>query len=248
MKNASSSVVKSAYDTSQRSAPTRGVRRRCHQEALTTCSGEATRPDASTDRHHRRQAAHRLREQARVHAPAHRHHRFENELAPAADGQRALAQAAGERQQEQVGEAEAVHRGDERHRHALAEGARRRQAAHDVNEPEHGAEDAEGRRVAGRRLEDPRRLVVARLAGAHFGGQQIAQQRRLHAVHRQRQAVAQEVVVHAIEVGFEREHAVAVRADRPWRRAATRGRRDRRRARRTSATASRAASNTAPGA
>ena len=206
-----------------------------HDGALATArSGEAARPDPSTAGIAGDQAAHRLRQQARMHPAAQAHHGFEDQFAAASGGQRALAQAPGQWQQQQVREPEPVDGGDERHRHAAAERARRAEALHHVHEAEHGAEDAEGGRIAGGRLEDAGRLVVDRLAGAHLGGQQVAQQRRLDAVHRERQAVAQEVVLDADRA---RSRARGRRCGAPAptsRPAPTRASRGRRRAPRTS--------------
>ena len=148
-----------------------------------------------------------------MHAAPQRHHRFEHELAAADGGERTLAQTAGERQQQQVGQAEAVDGGHERHRHAATERARRAQTLHHVHEPEHGAEDAERGGVAAGGFEDPRGLVIERFAGAHLGSQQVADQGRLHAVHHQRQSIAQELVVDPLDVGLERQDAAAMGAN-----------------------------------
>ena len=63
------------------------------------------------------------------------------------------AKLRGKRQQDEVRAADAVHRGDEGDGDAAAELRRLAQVLHDVNQAEHGAENAERRRIAGRRLE-----------------------------------------------------------------------------------------------
>ena len=52
--------------------------------------------------------------------------------------------AAGERQEHDVGDRDAVDRRDEGGRDAVTDGADVAQVAHDVDEAEHGADDADG--------------------------------------------------------------------------------------------------------
>jgi hypothetical protein len=65
-----------------------------------------------------------------------------------------------DRVEEQVGQAHAVHRGDEGDRDAGAQARRVGQVFHHVDQAQHGAQDADRRRIAGRRFPDARRLAL----------------------------------------------------------------------------------------
>ena len=76
----------------------------------------------------------------------------------------------GDRQEEQVGEPDAVHRGGEGGGDALAELARIGEVLHHGHEAEHGADDAERRAVDAHALEHLRGRGIRVLAGVelHF--------------------------------------------------------------------------------
>ena len=83
-------------------------------------------------------------------------------------------EAAADRQEDQVRRADAVDRGDERDGDAGAELARVGEVLHHVDQAEHGAEDADRRRVAAGRLEHPRRRPPPALRASSISSSSIA--------------------------------------------------------------------------
>ena len=163
VKNANSSVMKSAYETSQRSWFDVRSRR---------CGGLRRRRHASRPAPSRRSAV-----RAGVRRCASRPRSFwsiRRGFSPswmarmpssitrggARCAPRARAAWLAERQEDQVGRADAVDRRDERDGDARPEVARVGEVLHHVDQTEHRAEDADRRRVAARRLEHARRRFV----------------------------------------------------------------------------------------
>ena len=78
-----------------------------------------------------------------------------------------------------------------------------------MNEPEHGAENAKRRRVAGRGFEDVCRRLGVLTAGVAFNFENLTRNFRVRAIDGQRESNFQEGIDRPIDLGLERDQAFA---------------------------------------
>ena len=96
--------------------------------------------------------------------------------------------------------ADAIDRGDEGDRDAGSELARIGQVFHHVNQPQHGANDADGRRIASGGFPDLQRVSMLQFIGVGFDFEDFAQLARLDAVDQQAQALFDERIGRSLNV------------------------------------------------
>ena len=155
----------------------------------------------------RGEAREALLDQPRVQAFLHRQRRVDQHLAAAGRGLGALSQLAGKRQQDQVRRTDAIDRRDERDRDAGTELGRIGQVLHHVDQADHGAEDADGRRIAASRLEHSCRHIVP--VGEHLDLdlERMPDLRLAGPVDRHGQRAPQERIRFLVELRLEGEDA-----------------------------------------
>ena len=80
---------------------------------------------------------------------------------------------------------------------------------HDLDESEHGAQNADGGRKAAGRLEDRGQPLLVFGDGVEADAHDLAQLRGLGAVDGQHEGLFQEGILDGLQVGVERDHAAA---------------------------------------
>ena len=119
-----------------------------------------------------------------------------------------------DREEDQVGRADAVDGRDERDGDARPQLGRIGQVLHHVDQSEHRAENAHGRRIAARRLEHARRRFFGIEAAHALAFEHRPDRRRRRAVDGQRQAPLQERIVGLFDVVFQLHDAFLARFHR----------------------------------
>ncbi len=148
-------------------------------------------------------------EHARVHAFEDGDHAFQHHLAALLSVADADAHLAGEGQEEEIGDAHAVDGGDKGDGDAAAHLLNVVQMLHDLNQPQHRAENADGGREASGRLEDRGQPLFALRGGVQADAHDLAQLGGLGAVHGQHQGLLEEGILNGLQVGVQRDDAVA---------------------------------------
>ena len=122
---------------------------------------------------------------------------------------RDAAELGRQRQQNEVGGAHAVHSGDERHGNAAAQLGWLPQALHDVDEPQHRAQNAEGRRVARCRFEHLGGRLRVLTPSVALDFQYLPGDFRIRPIDGETQGDFQKGIGRAIDFGLERNQPFA---------------------------------------
>ena len=136
---------------------------------------------------------------------------FEDQNPPAGRVSRPASELGCNRQENEVRDPDAVHRGDERDRDAAPELARIAEVLHHVDESQHGAEDPDRRGVPPGGLVDARRGHVALLRRGQVDLEHLAKRLRVHTVNGEHQSLAQQRVLRAGRFVLQGEDAVLPR-------------------------------------
>ena len=123
----------------------------------------------------------------------------------------------GNRQEHQVGEPDTVDGGNKSHRNTGPELGGVGQVLHDVDQPHHRPENADGRRVAARGFPDLGRLTHLRFPHANLDLQHFTQPDRLHAVDQQLQPPAHERIAQGVDLVLQHEQTFLARNVAPVR-------------------------------
>ena len=142
-------------------------------------------------------------------------HSFDHHLARFGEARDRDLELVRDRQEEQVREADAVDRRDERRRDAVAELARVGEVLHHRHQAEHRADDAERRRVDAHAFEDLRGARVGLLAHVQVDFEDAADLVGLAAVDHELQALAHEIVGLAFDGRLQAEQPLLTRSVAP---------------------------------